>query len=167
MFSGKTEELLRLLKRAEIANLACLLVKPSIDTRNGLDSVTSHGQQSRACKVVHQSSELMELAKSYDYIAIDEVQFFDNNLINVVTELANGGKKIVLSGLDMDFMGQPFGITPQLMAVADEVIKLHAICTVCGKQAQYSKRINDNKNPIQIGAKESYTALCRKHYYNL
>lgn len=167
MFSGKTEELLRLLKRAEIAKLSCILVKPSTDTRDGVNTITSHGQRSRECEVVHCSTDLLELSKPYDFIAIDEAQFFDEKLVDVVVELANSGKKVVLSGLDMNYMAQPFGIIPQLMAVADEVVKLHAICTVCGKQAQYSKRIIENKNPIHIGAKESYTALCRKHFYNL
>lgn len=164
MFSGKTEELLRLLKRAEIAKVKSILIKPETDTR-AAGKVSSHNNKSKNCTVVKQANEIEALAKDFDFIAIDEAQFFDENLIACVENLAKAGKKIVLSGLDMDYSGKPFGIMPQLMAIADDVLKLHAICTVCGDRAQFSKRLNPEKQTVMVGAEESYTAVCRKHFY--
>lgn len=165
MFSGKTEELLRLLKRAEFAKINYLLVKPSTDTRGNRQSVTSHSQRTKDCVVVTKAKEIEALATDFDYIAIDEAQFFDTDIVAVVENLANKGKRVVISGLDMDYLGKPFGPMPLLLAIADEVVKLHAICTVCGAQAQFSKRISSKNDTILIGAKESYTALCRKHFH--
>jgi thymidine kinase len=165
MFSGKTEELLRLLKRADYAKITYLLVKPATDTRGDIDRVTSHNKKSQDCVVANAANEVAAMAEGFDYIAIDEAQFFDSEIVNVVEELARRGKRIVISGLDMDYLGKPFGPMPQLLAIADEVVKLHAICTECGNQAQYSKRIINQNETILIGAKESYTALCRKHFY--
>lgn len=165
MFSGKTEELLRLLKRAEYAKINYLLIKPATDTRGERNSITSHSKRSKDCVVVQTAVEIEDLASHFDYIAIDEAQFFDVALVSVVENLAKKGKRVVISGLDMDYLGKPFGPMPELMAIADEVVKLHAICTECGAQAQFSKRITANNGTVLIGAKESYTALCRKHFY--
>jgi thymidine kinase len=165
MFSGKTEELLRLLKRAEFAKINYLLVKPETDTRGEKTIVASHSKRTKDCVVVKSANEIEQLAANFEYIAIDEAQFFDSNIVSVVENLARKGKRVVISGLDMDYLGKPFGPMPQLMAIADEVVKLHAICTECGAQAQFSKRITDKNQTVLIGAKESYTALCRTHFY--
>tara|TARA_R110001592_G_scaffold325782_4_gene606312 strand:+ start:223088 stop:223588 length:501 start_codon:yes stop_codon:yes gene_type:complete len=165
MFSGKTEELLRLLKRAEFAKINSILFKPQTDTRGDISVVASHSKRTKDCVVVKSAKEIEQLAANFEYIAIDEAQFFDFDIVSVVENLARKGKRVVLSGLDMDYLGKPFGPMPHLMAIADEVIKLHAICTECGAQAQFSKRISNKDQTVLIGAKESYTALCRTHFY--
>lgn len=165
MFSGKTEELLRLIKRAEIAKLKSILIKPATDTRAEGKKVSSHNKVSKSCTVVNGADEIATHAKHYDFIGIDEAQFFNEDLIKIVENLAKDGKNIVLSGLDMDYLGKPFGVVPQLMAIADDVLKLHAICTICGKRAQFSKRLKNAEQTVLVGAEETYTAVCREHFY--
>lgn len=166
MFSGKTEELLRLLTRAEFAKINSILIKPEVDTRGEQALVSSHSQRTKECLVVKSSNEIESLAVNFEYIAIDEAQFFDEGIVSIVEKLATQGKRVVISGLDMDYLGKPFGPMPALMAIADDIVKLHAICTQCGEQAQFSKRTTNKNETVLIGAKESYTAVCRTHFYS-
>lgn len=168
MFSGKSEELIRRIKRAIIANQKAIVFKPKIDNRYDIDKVVSHNGISIRALVVNNSNEIRENSENYDVIGIDEAQFFDNKLISIVEELADKGKRVIIAGLDQDFRGEPFGIIPYLMAIADSVDKLHAICVVCGAVATKSQRlINDkpasyNDPTILVGSKEVYQPRCRK-----
>jgi thymidine kinase len=170
MFSGKSEELIRRIKRAIIANQKAIVFKPQIDNRYETDKVVSHNGISIKAVVVNNANEIKEIAEDYDVIGIDEAQFFDNSLINIVENLADNGKRVIIAGLDQDFRGEPFGIIPHLMAIADSVDKLHAICVVCGAVATKSQRlINDkpasyNDPTILVGSKEVYQPRCRKCY---
>jgi thymidine kinase len=170
MFSGKSEELIRRIKRAIIANQKAIVFKPQIDNRYETDKVVSHNGISIKAVVVSNANEIKEIAEDYDVIGIDEAQFFDNSLINIVEDLADNGKRVIIAGLDQDFRGEPFGIIPHLMAIADSVDKLHAICVVCGAVATKSQRlINDkpasyNDPTILVGSKEVYQPRCRKCY---
>ena len=164
MFSGKTEELLRRIRRAQIANLKCLVIKPEIDNRYKSEKVVSHAKNEIGSLSIKLDDSILKHAKDYDVIAIDEAQFFEPHLVSEITELCAAGKRMIVVGLDMDSDGKPFGIMPHLMAIADEVLKLHAICTECGSRAQFSYRKSDNKAQVNIGGKEAYTALCRYHY---
>jgi thymidine kinase len=171
MFSGKSEELIRRVKRAEIARLKVQVFKPLMDTRYGQDRVSSHsGIHTMALAVAHAKDILQQTSPDTDVIAIDEVQFFDWDITDVCDELAEQGKRVIVAGLDMDFRGEPFGPMPLLMALAEEVEKLHAICMVCGAPATRTQRlINDEpanyEDPvILVGASESYQARCRKHH---
>lgn len=167
MFSGKTEELLRRIRRAEFANQQIELFKPAIDTRYDETDVVSHNDNSRNSTPVHNSSEILLYVnlETVQVVAIDEVQFFDNGIVDVCNQLANKGIRVVVSGLDMDYMGNPFGPLPQLMAVAEYVSKLHAICARCGDLAHYSHRIVANHNQVLLGEKDAYEPLCR-HCFN-
>jgi len=170
MFSGKSEELIRRIKRAIIANQKAIVFKPQIDNRYETDKVVSHNGISIKAVVVNNANEIKGIAEDYDVIGIDEAQFFDNSLINIVEDLADNGKRVIIAGLDQDFRGEPFGIIPDLMAIADSVDKLHAICVVCGAVATKSQRlINDkpasyNDPTILVGSKEVYQPRCRKCY---
>jgi thymidine kinase len=170
MFSGKSEELIRRIKRAIIANQKAIVFKPQIDNRYEIDKVVSHNGISIKAVVVNNANEIKGIAEDYDVIGIDEAQFFDNSLINIVEDLADKGKRVIIAGLDQDFRGEPFGIIPHLMAIADSVDKLHAICVVCGAVATKSQRlINDkpasyNDPTILVGSKEVYQPRCRKCY---
>jgi thymidine kinase len=170
MFSGKSEELIRRIKRAIIANQKAIVFKPQIDNRYETDKVVSHNGISIKAVVVNNANEIKGIAENYDVIGIDEAQFFDNSLINIVEDLADNGKRVIIAGLDQDFRGEPFGIIPHLMAIADSVDKLHAICVVCGAVATKSQRlINDkpasyNDPTILVGSKEVYQPRCRKCY---
>ena len=140
MFSGKTEELIRRLKRAEIAQQSILVFKPEIDVRYDKNSVVSHDKKSIPSTVVSSSKEVLIQSEKAQVVAIDEVQFFDNDLPTVCSELAKKGKRIIVAGLDMDYTGKPFGPVPELLAIADFVTKLRAICSYCGNPALYSSR---------------------------
>ena len=170
MFSGKSEELIRRIKRAIIANQRAIVFKPQIDNRYEIDKVVSHNGISIKAVVVNNTNEIKRIAEDYNVIGIDEAQFFDSSLINIVEELADNGKRVIIAGLDQDFRGEPFGIIPHLMAIADSVDKLHAICVVCGAVATKSQRlINDkpasyNDPIILVGSKEVYQPRCRKCY---
>jgi len=167
MFSGKTEELLRRLKRAQFANQKIELFKPAIDTRYDELAVVSHDESSMLSTPVHNSSEILIYVNMEDVevVAIDEVQFFDDGIVDVCTQLANAGIRVIVAGLDMDFQGMPFRTAPQLMAVAEYVTKTHAICVKCGELAHFSHRLIADEKQVVLGEQESYEPLCR-HCYN-
>lgn len=170
MFSGKTEELLRRIRRAEIAKKKLLVFKPKIDTRYGNERVASHSNTGSAVAIpVSTADEIYQLAQTdSEVIAIDEVQFFDGNITAVCSALANQGKRVIAAGLDQDFRGEPFGPMPSLMALAEQVDKLQAICVVCGSAASRTQRLIDGRparydDPvILVGGSESYEARCRR-----
>lgn len=161
MFSGKTEELIRRLKRAKIARLKVEIFKPAIDTRYSTVEVVSHDENSIMSTPVESSGNIMLLTGDVDVIGIDEAQFFDNGLIDVSIALANMGIRVIIAGLDMDFKGKPFGPIPGLMAVADHITKVHAICMRCGDVAQFSHRLSDTDKLVLLGEKNEYEPLCR------
>lgn len=164
MFSGKTEELLRRLRRATFARQKVVLFKPAVDNRYSETEVVSHDSTSLSAVVVYDSLELLQLSKEAEVVGVDEAQFFDNSLVDVCQKLANEGKRIIVAGLDMDFRGEPFGIMPELMAIAEYVDKVHAICVRCGRLAQYSHRTIKQSDLVLLGEKESYEPLCRRCY---
>jgi thymidine kinase len=171
MFSGKTEELIRRVRRAQIARQKVQVFKPAIDDRYGVESITSHNGMHAEAIPVAEAKTILELVDSETtVVAIDEVQFFDWQIAPVVDRLAERGIRVVASGLDMDFRGEPFGPMPLLMAQAEQVDKLHAICMVCGQPATRTQRLIDGKpasysDPvILVGAREVYEARCRKHH---
>ena len=167
MFSGKTEELIRRVKRAQIAKQRVQIFKPAIDVRYDVEDVVSHSSHTIKAEPVESAVEiLIRLKDSTRVVAIDEVQFFDENIITVVTKLAARGYRVICAGLDLDFRAQPFGPMPVLLALADEVMKIHAICTVCGAPATRSQRLNAHKERVLIGETDAYEARCRGHYQN-
>ena len=164
MFSGKTEELIRRLKRATIARLKVEIFKPAIDNRYSAAEVVSHNENSILSTPVETSGNIMLLAGDMDVIGIDEAQFFDNGLLQVSVALANQGIRVIIAGLDMDFKGNPFGPIPGLMAVADHITKVHAICMRCGDVAQFSHRFANTDKLVLLGEKDQYEPLCRSCY---
>lgn len=164
MFSGKTEELIRRLRRAQIARLKVEIFKPKIDTRYSDDEVVSHNANAIHSTPVETSEHILLLASGNDVIGIDEAQFFDQNLIRVCNELANNGQRVVVAGLDMDFTGKPFGPIPSLLATAEYVTKVHAICVRCGGLAQFSHRVVEGEKQVLLGEKNEYEPLCRSCY---
>ncbi|MBT3386020.1 MAG: thymidine kinase [Prolixibacteraceae bacterium] len=164
MFSGKTEELIRRLKRAKIAKQKVDIYKPAIDVRYSEDEVVSHDENSIRSTPVENSANILLLSGDADVIGIDEAQFFDKGLIEVVVKLANMGIRVIVAGLDMDFKGVPFGPIPGLMAVADDVTKVHAICVRCGCIAQFSHRLSEKEQVVLLGEKDIYEPLCRGCY---
>lgn len=165
MFSGKTEELIRRLKRAKIANQRVEIFKPKIDTRYDERKVVSHDDNSVLSVPIEHSSRLLELSDGFSVIGIDEAQFFDEALPDVCQELARQGKRVIIAGLDMDFRGKPFGPIPNLLAVAEYITKVHAICQHCGNLATHSYRVVQDDNTVMLGEKDSYEARCRTCYY--
>jgi thymidine kinase len=161
MFSGKTEELIRRLRRAEFAKQRVEIFKPSVDTRYAEAEVVSHDSTSIRSTPVPNSSNLLLLASDIEVVGIDEAQFFDDGLPAVCAELAAQGIRVIAAGLDMDFLGRPFGPMPQLMSVAEYVTKVHAICVRCGELATFSHRIVAGDELVQLGEKDSYQPLCR------
>ncbi len=161
MFSGKTEELIRRLKRAKIAKQKVEIFKPEIDIRYSQTEVVSHDDNSIQSTPVGNSANILLLSGNVDVIGIDEAQFFDKGLVDVVIKLANMGIRVIIAGLDMDFKGKPFGPIPDLMAVADHIDKVHAICVKCGNVAQFSHRLSDKEQVVLLGEKEVYEPLCR------
>ena len=164
MFSGKTEELIRRMKRAKFAKQKVEIFKPSIDTRYSDEDVVSHDQNSIHSTPIESSGSLLLLASDIDVVGIDEAQFFDNGLVEVCNELANRGIRVIVAGLDMDFKGIPFGPIPALCAIADEVTKVHAICVRCGALAYVSHRLISNDRRVLLGEKDEYEPLCRECY---
>ena len=162
MFSGKTEELIRRLRRAEMAGQNVEIFKPKIDVRYDETEVVSHNLNKIRSTPVESSSEVLLLGSNCDVVGIDEAQFFDEHIVEVANTLANNGVRVVIAGLDMDFMGRPFGPMPYLMATAEYVTKVHAICKKTGNLANYSMRISDSKDLVQLGENESYNAVSRK-----
>lgn len=167
MFSGKTEELIRRLKRAQIARLRVEIFKPKTDVRYDEINVVSHDQNAIPSIPIDTSSALLLLiTDNVDVIGIDEAQFFDDELPHVCTVLANRGIRVIVAGLDMDFKGVPFGPMPALMAMAESVTKVHAVCVRCGNPALYSYRLISNESKVLVGEKESYEPRCRQCYYS-
>lgn len=161
MFSGKTEELIRRLKRAEFAQQKVEIFKPAIDTRYDNEAVVSHNENSIRSTPVSSSSNILILADGVEVIGIDEAQFFDEGLVEVCNQLANNGARVIVAGLDMDFAGKPFGVMPSLIATAEYVTKVHAICVKCGSLAQFSHRKTTDEQQVMLGEKEAYEPLCR------
>lgn len=164
MFSGKTEELIRRLKRAKIAKQKVEIYKPAVDVRYSETEVVSHDENSIRSTPIENSANILLLSGDVDVIGIDEAQFFDMGLIEVVFKLANMGIRVIIAGLDMDFKGAPFGPIPDLMAVADHVTKVHAICVRCGSIAQFSHRLSEKEQVVLLGEKDIYEPLCRSCY---
>ena len=165
MFSGKTEELIRRLNRALIAKQRVEIFKPAVDTRYDDNQVVSHNATAIRSTPVNFAEDLLLLAGNCDVIGIDEVQFFDRQIIPVAEKLAKSGIRVILAGLDMDFEGNPFGPMPQLMAMAEYVTKVHAICIKCGDLAAFSFRLSPDTGKVLLGEKESYEARCRKCFF--
>lgn len=167
MFSGKTEELMRRLRRAKIANLRVEIYKPAIDTRYDDVQVVSHDKNKILSTPVESSQSILLMASGVDVVGIDEAQFFDDDIINIVQKLADNGTRVVLAGLDMDFKRQPFGPMASLCAIADSVDKIHAICMECGRLANYSFRKIAEEKQVMLGEMDEYKPLCRCCYNKL
>lgn len=161
MFSGKTEELIRRLRRAEFARQDLILFKPSVDIRYSDKNVVSHRGTEFNAVLVADSKEILDAVKDQKVVAIDEAQFFDADLVEVASELAGRGIRVILAGLDMDYTGAPFGPMPALLAAAEYVSKVHAICVTCGNLAQFSNRLVSDTDQVMLGAVEEYRPLCR------
>ena len=167
MFSGKTEELIRRLKRAQFANQKIEIFKPSIDLRYNDELVTSHDQNQIRSTPVPAAANIPILADGCDVVGIDEAQFFDNEIIKVCNDLANTGVRVIVAGLDMDYQGNPFGPMPGLMATAEYVTKVHAVCTRTGNLANYSYRTSSKDDLVILGEKENYEPLSRSAFFNV
>ena len=161
MFSGKTEELLRRLRRAQIANQHVEIFKPSIDVRYDAVSVVSHDANAVPAIVARSSREILDMVNNADVVCIDEAQFFDDEITEVCQNLASDGVRVIISGLDMDYRGKPFGAMPNLLAVAEYITKLHAICVHCGSLATHSYRISTDTDTVVVGEKDKYEPRCR------
>ncbi|PKP20057.1 MAG: thymidine kinase [Bacteroidetes bacterium HGW-Bacteroidetes-21] len=164
MFSGKTEELIRRLKRARIARQKVEIFKPTVDNRYSEDHVVSHNENAILSTPVTSSSNILLLASDADVVGIDEAQFFDDNIVLVCNQLAEMGKRVIVAGLDMDFRGVPFGPIPAILATAEYVTKVHAICMKCGNLAHYSHRKIKSEKLVLLGEKDEYEPLCRSCY---
>ena len=165
MFSGKTEELIRRLKRVKIANLKVEIFKPAIDVRYDQVQIVSHDSNAIHSTPIDNSQTILLLSQDVDVVGIDEAQFFDSEICNVCEQLALRGTRVIVAGLDMDYLGKPFGQMPNLLATADYITKLHAICVDCGSIAHYSYRKAAGASQILLGEKDEYKPLCRKHYF--
>ncbi len=161
MFSGKTEELIRRMKRAQYAKQKVEIFKPEIDTRYHDNNVVSHEGNSIHSTPVPASSHILLLASDVDVVGIDEAQFFDSGLVDVCNQLADSGIRVIVAGLDMDYLGKPFGPIPSLLAIAEHVTKVHAICMRCGNIANHSQRISDDSALVVLGETNNYEPLCR------
>ncbi|MDO4934300.1 MAG: thymidine kinase [Prevotella sp.] len=164
MFSGKTEELIRRMRRAKFARQKVEIFKPAMDTRYSEDDVVSHDRHSIKSTPIESSAEILKLSSDIDVVGIDEAQFLDNGIVDVCNTLANRGVRVIVAGLDMDYKGVPFGPIPALCAIADEVAKVHAICVKCGALAYVSHRIVDNDRRVLLGETGEYEPLCRDCY---
>lgn len=162
MFSGKTEELIRRLKRAKLANQQVEIFKPKIDVRYSNREVVSHDARTIQSTPVETASSILLLTSDVEVVGIDEAQFFDEALVDVCNKLADNGVRVIVAGLDMDFKGIPFGPMPGLLAIAEEVTKVHAICMRCGSLASYSFRLADSDKKVLLGEKDNYEPLCRE-----
>lgn len=164
MFSGKTEELIRRLRRARFAGLKVEIFKPSVDRRYSGSMVVSHDEKSIASTPVDNAASILLLADDVDVVGIDEAQFFDNAVVDVCNKLADRGVRVVVAGLDMDFQGFPFGPMPALLSIAEYITKVHAICMRCGSLAQFSHRKSEESQVVVLGEKDKYEPLCRECY---
>ena len=165
MFSGKTEELIRRLKRAIIAKNKILVFKPKIDNRYSDNLIVSHNNNSIESIIVDNESEILNIPNDVNIIGIDEIQFFKKEIVDICIKLANQNKRVIVSGLDKDFQGQPFGIMPNILSEAEYISKLNAICNVCGDYAFFTKRISKDKEQILLGELDKYEANCRNCFY--
>lgn len=165
MFSGKTEELIRRLRRAQIARQKVVIFKPRIDNRYSANQIVSHNTQALESIVIDKAEEILQLAKDAHVVGIDEAQFFDMSVVGVCESLANDGKRVIVAGLDQDYRGIPFEPMPQLLAVAEYITKTLAICVVCGNPADRTQRKIANVDRVVVGAADSYEARCRKCHY--
>ena len=166
MFSGKTVELIRRLRRAEFANQELILFKPKIDNRYSKKNVVSHSGNAFEGVLVEKASEILRHINEHKVVAIDEAQFFDDEIVSVCKTLSGQGIRVILAGLDMDYTGKPFGPMPNLLSVAEYVTKVHAICVSCGNLAQFSHRTVEDKSQVLVGAVEKYQPLCRACFNN-
>ncbi len=162
MFSGKTEELIRRLRRAQIARQNVMIFKPRIDNRYSTDHIVSHSEQSLVSTVIDTPEEILRLGKDAQVIGVDEAQFFTSDLVRICERLAAGGKRVIVAGLDQDYRGHPFEPIPHLLAVAEYITKTLAICVVCGNPADRTQRITDQQELVVVGAHNVYEARCRK-----
>ena len=167
MFSGKTEELIRRMRRAQLAKLTIEIFKPAMDTRYHHTNVTSHDSNSIPSTAVDHSSTILLLGNAAKVVGIDEAQFFDDELPYVCNQLANSGIRVIVAGLDMDFKGRPFGPIPALMAIAEQVTKVHAVCVRCGAPANYSYRVAEGQEKLLLGEKDHYEPRCRACFYQI
>ena len=165
MFSGKTEELIKRLKKVELNGLKYIVFRPKLDSRNPENKIISHAKSEISASIVSSAEEILKLSKEYSVIGIDEAQFFDRSIVKVCNTLANQGVRIIVAGLDMDYEGNPFGPMPYLMACAEEVTKVHAICVETGNPAGYSFRKNESNNLVLIGEKKEYSPLSREVFF--
>ncbi len=166
MFSGKTEELIRRLRRARFAKQKVEIFKPRIEIRYSVDEVVSHDDNSIHSTPVDSAANIVLLASEVEVVGIDEAQFFDDGLVNVCNQLAYNGIRVIVAGLDMDYQGKPFGPMPKLMSIAEYVTKVHAICVRCGTLASYTHRLSDDDKLIVLGETDVYEPLCRSCYSN-
>ena len=164
MFSGKTEELIRRIRRAEIAKQRVKVFKPKIDNRYSEFSIVSHSEQSYPSEVIENAEEMLEKSFDTEVIGIDEAQFFENNLVQICQDLADSGKRVIVAGLDQDYKAVPFEPMPQLLAVAEYITKTLAICVVCGAPANRTQRVTKNSERVLVGAENHYEARCRLHH---
>ena len=167
MFSGKTEELIRRMRRAVFANLSIKIFKPQIDVRYSASDVVSHDAKAIASTPVATSGDILAQVGDARVVGIDEAQFFDQGIVDVAVELARRGVRVIVAGLDMDYLGKPFGPMPALMAVADDVTKVHAICVRCGDLAMYSHRLSKSDKLVELGEKDIYEPICRSCFNRL
>ena len=164
MFSGKTEELIRRLRRAQFANQVIAIFKPSVDNRYSDVEVVSHDFHKISSTPIQDPKKMLEVGPEVEVVGIDEAQFFDESLVDVCQQLANRGVRVIVAGLDTDYLGIPFGPMPRLMAVAEDVQKVHAICVKCGNLANHSHRLSKSKDLVLLGEKDVYEPLCRECY---
>jgi thymidine kinase len=164
MFSGKTEELIRRIRRAQIARQRVEIFKPQIDKRYSSTEIVSHDAQKLPSHLVRNAQKIIPLSLEAQVVGIDEAQFFGKNLVAVCQKLANMGKRVIVAGLDMDFRGEPFNPIPQLLAIAEDITKTHAICVICGNPANYTYRKISSTDQVVIGAADIYEARCRNCY---
>lgn len=167
MFSGKTEELIRRMRRAIFANLEIKIFKPQIDVRYSKNDVVSHDAHAIESTPVASSAQILEQVGDARVVGIDEAQFFDQGIVDVAQQLADSGVRVIVAGLDMDYLGKPFGPMPALMAVAEDVTKVHAICVRCGDLAQYSHRLSKSDKLVELGEKDIYEPICRSCFNKL
>jgi thymidine kinase len=164
MFSGKTEELIRRVRRAQIARQKVELFKPTIDNRYADDEIVSHDAQKLPSRVVTDANEILPLSLEAQVVAIDEAQFYKKNLVKICKTLANMGKRVIVAGLDTDYRGEPFKPIPDLLAVAEYITKTHAICVICGNPANFTQRTTKSRDQVVIGTSDIYEARCRNCY---
>ena len=164
MFSGKTEELIRRIKKVELANEKYIIFRPKIDSRNPENKIISHAKNEVSASIVSSPKEILDLSVNYPVIGIDEAQFFDLSIVDVCNLLANKGHRLIIAGLDMDYEGNPFGPMPNLMACAEDVMKVHAVCMETGNPAGYSYRKNSSDDLVLIGEKKEYKPLSREAF---